>query len=66
MPKGSSGRVVIEAGAELKKRLYCVLEAQGLTLKDWFVRAAEEHIDQYEQPRLLPKKQPASKDGRKS
>lgn len=62
MSRGSSGRVVIEVGATLKNRLYHVLEAQGLTLKDWFIQAAEEHIDQFEQPSLLPRERPARKD----
>jgi len=62
MPKGNSGRVVIDAGAPLKRRLYRVLDAQGVTLKDWFMRTAEEHIDQYEQPRLLPQERPVPKD----
>lgn len=47
---------MIEAGADLKRRLYRVLEAQELTLKDWFIEAAEEYIEQYAQPSLLPNK----------
>jgi hypothetical protein len=62
MAKGNSGRVVIDVGAPLKRRLYRVLDAQGVTLKDWFSRTAEEHIDQYEQPRLLPQGRPVPKD----
>lgn len=50
MARGSSGRVVVEAGPQLKKRLYTVLSAQGLTLKDWFIQAAETQISQHEQP----------------
>jgi len=53
---------VIEAGATLKRRLYRVLEAEGLTLKDWFIRTAEEHVEQFDQPQLLPKRRSASKD----
>lgn len=53
---------MIEAGAKLKRRLYRVLEAEGLTLKDWFIRTAEEHIEQFDQPRLLPKERSAAKD----
>jgi hypothetical protein len=64
MAKGNSGRVVIEVGPDLKRRLYRVLDAQGVTLKDWFLRTAEEHIDQYEQPLLLPQGQPVPKDDR--
>lgn len=65
MAKGNSGRVVIEAGAALKQRLYRVLDAEGVTLKDWFIRTAEEHIEQYEQPPLLPKRRPVPKDSEK-
>lgn len=64
MAKGKSGRVVIEVGPDLKRRLYRVLGAQGVTLKDWFLRTAEEHIDQYEQPPLLPHGRPVPKDDR--
>jgi hypothetical protein len=53
---------VIDAGAPLKRRLYRVLDAQGVTLKDWFIRTAEEHIELYEQPRLLPQERPVPKD----
>lgn len=53
---------MIDVGAPLKRRLYRVLDAQGGTLKDWFIRTAEEHIDQYEQPRLLPQGRPGSED----
>jgi hypothetical protein len=65
MPKGKSGRVVIEVGAALKHRLYRVLGAQKLTLKDWFIQAAQDHIEEYEQPQLLPRKRAQPKDGSK-
>ncbi len=65
MPKGASGRIVIEVGEAFKRRLYSVLAAQGLTLKDWFVRTAAEHIDQYEQPSLLPETKAVSSGDRK-
>jgi len=53
MPKGESGRVVIEAGRELKQRLYRSLAGDNLTLKDWFVDAATKYISEREQPSLL-------------
>jgi hypothetical protein len=62
MPRGSSGRVVIEVGAAFKRRLYRVLGAQKLTLKDWFIQAAQDHIEEFDQPQLLPKKRAQLKD----
>lgn len=44
MAKGSSGRIVIEVDPEFKRDLYSILAADGETLKDWFIRAAEKHI----------------------
>ena len=52
MPKGESGRVVIEAGRDLKRRLYLTLAGDNLTLKDWFVDAATNYIAEREQPSL--------------
>lgn len=52
MPKGKSGRVVIEVGPDLKRRLYSVLAADNSTLKDWFVDAATNYIAEREQPSL--------------
>jgi len=44
MPKGPSGRVVIEIDPQIKKRLHAVLECEGRTLKDWFLHNAKEYI----------------------
>lgn len=63
MPKGPSGRLVIEVEPAFKHALYRVLKAQDRTLKDWFVQAAQDHIDQYQQPTLLPLKQSVRKEG---
>ena len=41
MSRGSSGRIVLEIDPELKQALYVELAREGLTLKDWFVRATE-------------------------
>ena len=65
MAKGSSGRIVIEVEVELKNRLYSALSAQGMTLKDWFIKSAEQHMlelgsNQYSsQPDALTSKDPA-------
>ena len=44
MPRGTSGRIVIEVEPELKDQLYTSLERQGKTLKEWFLERAEEHL----------------------
>jgi hypothetical protein len=53
MPRGSSGRVVVEVSPELKNRLYRALSHKDITLKEWFVKSAEEYIADSEQPNLL-------------
>lgn len=44
MAKSESGRVVIELEPTLKRKLYSVLALESLTLKDWFIRAAESYV----------------------
>lgn len=41
MSIGNSGRIVIEVEPEAKRRLYAALALDGLTLKEWFLKAAE-------------------------
>ena len=41
MSRGESGRIVVEVAPELKRELYAALALSGSTLKDWFVRNAE-------------------------
>lgn len=36
MAVGSSGRLVIEIDAEVKKRLHDKVKKKGMTLKEWF------------------------------
>lgn len=50
MPKGESGRVVIEMDPALKRQLYSALAIEGSTLKDWFVNAANAYIIDHELP----------------
>jgi hypothetical protein len=52
MPKGDSGRIVIEVNPDLKRRLYTALAGDSSTLKDWFVKAATNYIAEREQPSL--------------
>jgi hypothetical protein len=44
MPVGSSGRIVIEVDPEFKSVLHTTLREQGISLKDWFVAQATEHV----------------------
>ena len=50
MPKGESGRLVIEVDPALKRRLYSALAIEGSTLKDWFIEVASAYINEREQP----------------
>ena len=51
---GESGRIVINVQPELKRRLYAALSLSGSTLKDWFMKAAEELCEEKRQP-VIPK-----------
>lgn len=44
MPKGPSGRIVIEIDPELKSELYDALEHEGLNLKQWFLDNLENFL----------------------
>ena len=43
MPRGKSGRIVIEVDPQEKRDLYEALEEDGLTLKDWFLGQARQY-----------------------
>ena len=47
---GESGRIVIDVEPELKRRIYSALSLSGGTLKDWFIKAAEELCEEKQQP----------------
>lgn len=52
MPKGESGRVVVELEPSLKRRLYSALAMDSKTLKDWMIDNIERYLatkDQSEQ-----------------
>lgn len=44
MSIGSSGRIVIEVEPEVKRQLYSTLAREGMTLKDWFLREAQNYM----------------------
>lgn len=44
MPRGNSGRIVLEVDPELKAQLYAALGREGRTLKDWFLEQAEQYL----------------------
>lgn len=52
MAKGNSGRLVIEIDPDLKRRLYSALAFENSTLKDWFISAAKQYLDECQQPSL--------------
>ena len=51
MSIGKSGRIVIEIDPKLKKRLYSELTYNGMSLKDWFVEAANAYLNDDKQER---------------
>ena len=67
VPRGPSGKIVIDAGITLKQDLYHALSSAKLTLKDWFIREATRFIAETQQPELplpQPSKIARSKTGR--
>lgn len=44
MSIGSSGRIVIEVDPDLKRELYATLIRDGSTLKEWFLRNAQNYL----------------------
>jgi len=64
MPKGESGRVVVEVEPNLKRRLYSALAMENSTLKQWFIDLATQYVADHEQPSLpesAPKKRKAKR-----
>lgn len=53
MPVGESGRVVVDIGPVLKRRLHAALVADGMTLKEWFIAEAERYLADRTQPNLF-------------
>ena len=55
MPKGESGRIVVDIDPALKRRLYSVLAMENSTLKEWFIQSAERYIEEKREPSLPTK-----------
>ena len=62
MPRGNSGRVVVEIDVELKQQLHGALASDGSTLKEWFIANAEEFLERRNQPLLFKRTQLDSGD----
>lgn len=50
MPKGESGRIVVEIEPALKRKLYSLLAIENLTLKDWFINQASDYVNDKKSP----------------
>jgi len=57
MVRSESGRVVVNVEANVKRKLYASLDLSGLTLKDWFTKAAIEYSREILEPSLFSRKQ---------
>ena len=59
MPKGASGRIVIDVDPAFKNDVYLALAGRGCTLKDWFLEQARQLCDEQRQPLLLKLQEPS-------
>jgi hypothetical protein len=55
MAIGESGRIVIEVDPDFKKKLRRALALKETTLKDWFVKQAEEFVENSQQLKMFDK-----------
>ena len=60
MPRGASGRIVVEIEPALKRQLHAVLALEGKTLKDWFIQQASEHVDRQSALAARPDRRPGA------
>lgn len=52
MPKGSSGRIVIDVDPHFKTEIYTALAARDCTMKEWFQNHAKRLCEEHHQPTL--------------
>jgi hypothetical protein len=45
MPRSRSGRLLIQVEPGFKRKFYNALEAENLTLKDWFMSTARDYLE---------------------
>ena len=50
MVRSNSGRIVLEVGVNIKSSLYERLSEEGLTLKEWFLKRAEDYLKSSKKP----------------
>ena len=55
MAVGDSGRIVIEVDPKFKKKLYKVLTLNETNLKEWFVKQAEDYVQNSQQIKIFEK-----------
>ncbi len=53
MARSESGRIVLEIDPARKDELYTALTADGLTLKEWFLRQTADYLQNRSQPSLF-------------
>lgn len=53
MPRGTSGRIVIEIDPVLKDDLYEALQKEGLNLKSWFLENVQDYLSDRSQLKLF-------------
>ena len=53
MARGDSGRIVLEIDPSQKDELYSALTKDGMTLKDWFLRQADQYLSNRDQFQLF-------------
>jgi hypothetical protein len=52
MARGPSGRIIIEVNPAFKRDLHSALAADGLSLKDWFLKQGADYLSGRKQPAL--------------
>ena len=52
MARGPSGRIIIEVDPSFKRNLHSSLAADGLSMKDWFLKQGSEYLVERKQPAL--------------
>ncbi len=59
MSVGTNGRIAFKVEPDLKRELHSALVKDGQTLKDWFVKRAEEYVREGQQLNFFDSLPPA-------